>query len=126
MTFTRFIFSGGSLQCACADVFDRLYLYPMFEVPSYAKIIRAFTELPHTSSLCTFFVSRCVHSTRTPGLDEDCDIEVKLRARLPNEFLFLIMPGLTNRPSNWTTEAIRKLCNFHEHAQDDITVHVCE
>lgn len=90
----------------------------------YVMIIRAFQDLPHNSPLCNFLVDLYVDGNWQSNSDEDCDIEVGLRDRLPANFLFRVMSGLAD--INNGSRKQRRRCAYHEHAEDEVSISNCK
>lgn len=117
---------------------DKIYDVDAF--PIYAHVIRAFTELPHNSTLCQLFIDTYA-SDWNLGWDETCDIETSLRARLPNAFLLAVTTALSERLKKTNAkdkeedgeDIVHKLvngkrhrCVYHEHSQDADTFKACQ
>lgn len=94
--------------------------------PSHASMIYVWHNLPSTSpyrSLCRdIFLARWHTDT-----DYNCNIERKLRQKLPAELLFYILEKLKKQPPKHETSSyIRDICDYHEHNQTPEARSTCQ
>ncbi|KAF2431838.1 hypothetical protein EJ08DRAFT_732924 [Tothia fuscella] len=110
------------------EIMDKYYVYyRSHHYPTYAKILRACSKLPSTTPLLELFKNLMV-SRWTQKQDELCNIELKLREKLPADFLLGVMLGMGRIRDAARKEkiALEAMCTFHEHAQDKEAVDACK
>jgi hypothetical protein len=97
------------------------------QLPCWSTLVFTSTHLPISSSLSRLwvdlFIDRWCHneSANSPG----CPIELAFRQKVPFEFLWAIMAGLSNKNHNIPGQGIKELCTYHEHPQDETSIKTC-
>jgi hypothetical protein len=96
------------------------------DIPSYATIVIIGDLLPISSPfyrlLVDLFVDRyCLEEENVAG----CPGELALRQKLPYEFIFAVMGGLSNMKNKVPGQGLKELCAYHEHPKDETSIKAC-
>lgn len=93
----------------------------------YWVAINAFRELPASSPLSRFVIDAYIDGWMADGsMKQICEMQAKLRAKLPMAFVFKLAAKLAKRSQvKSPKKAVGPLCAYHEHAQDAVTIAAC-
>lgn len=114
------------LRRDCLDHFWYAFNVDPQRLPDWCELIWCMESLPITSPLFKFHIDLFVE--RYIARDyfmPNCPIDRALAQKVPAEFLFAVMNGLSNKQHGVGHEGLKALCGYHEHPQDEASVKAC-
>ncbi|QDS76434.1 hypothetical protein FKW77_004376 [Venturia effusa] len=108
---------------------DTWYYYErLSSYPDWAFVLIASKNLPIRSPLCRYIVDQYVeHYDIEEEHARNCPIELGIRQKLPLEFVFTILNGLSvlKHHPKVSRSGRKPLCAYHEHPQDEASIQAC-
>ncbi|TLD18900.1 hypothetical protein E2P81_ATG01628 [Venturia nashicola] len=95
-------------------------------LPSFLSIAGVGSLLPTTSPLLRLWIDLYIDGyCMEDDASTTCSLELAARQKLPFEFIYAVMGGLSNQKFEEPRQGMKKLCAYHEHPQDETTITAC-